>query len=326
MHLTDFDRALLANLHGEAAGCAAVFSSPEARARHAQQYGIEGLLERGVLTPRCSVNVGALGFKSYVAYFSFKPAPPTEIEEAVGVVREHPYVSSLVELSGSFHFACTVLAKDISQALLIYGDISERMKLPWHRKTFVERYLLTVWPLKCASNVGTTEALVFPPAAPQATIDALDHEILKHKARSPLLSHQELSDALNEPLATIDERIKALQAKRIINGCGYVINWEGIEISPTEVSVTVNRIDAALIDALVEFGRRNSLCCSVAGCLGTWDFQFTVLTETPDALHGFTSELWQRFGDFIESLHVTAYSQRLRDESYPFLELAVVMA
>jgi hypothetical protein len=64
----------------------------------------------------------------------------------------------------------------------------------------------------------------------------------------------------------------------------------------------------------------------VAGCLGTWDFQFTVLVEGADALHRFSSEVWQRFGDYIESLHVTAYSRRIRDQSYPFSDLAVVTA
>ncbi len=326
MTLTDYDRALLAKLHGDAVGSVAAFASAEARARHAAQYGLEGLLDRGILIPRCSVNVGVLGFKSYVAYFSFKPAPPSEIEEAIGVVRKHPYVSALVELSGSFHFVCTVLAKDISQALLIYGDISEKTRLPWHRKAFVERYLLTVWPLKSGATTSNSDAIVYPPAAPQVSIDDLDHEILKRKAFNPIVSHQEMAEGLAKPLSLVDERVAVLHAKRVINSCGYVINWEGLGVPPTEVSVTLNRIDAALVDALVEFGRRSPLCCAVAGCLGTWDFQFTVLVEGADALHSFSSEVWQRFGDYIESLHVTAYSRRIRDQSYPFSDLAVVTA
>jgi DNA-binding Lrp family transcriptional regulator len=200
------------------------------------------------------------------------------------------------------------------------------MALPWHRKAFLDRYLLTVWPLKCDAQNRSDCAIVYPPASPQYLIDELDHDILKVKSVNPTISHSELSSALDRPVTEIDQRMEDLHTKRIINSCGFSIDWGRLGIALTEVSVTLNRIDAALIDALVEFGRASSTCHSVAGCLGTWDFQFNVLTESPDTLHRFTSDLWHRFGDFIESLHVTTFTRPLRVESYPFPNLATVLA
>jgi DNA-binding Lrp family transcriptional regulator len=326
MKLSDRDTAILANLSPEGVGSVAAFSSAPTQRSHAAAHQLTQLIDRHCITRSFFIDVGALGFRSYIAYFSFQPALRSEIDAALFAVSRHPYVSWLGELSGSFQYACTVCAKDISQALLIYGSLTNTMKLPWHRKAFVERYLLTTWPLKSGTEQTHPHAVVYPPPSAQVSISEMDHQVLSLKAISPEMPHAEIAQRLSATDIQVGERMQELERTRVITGCCYAVNTSRLGLSHTEISLTLNRIDAALIDMLVNFGREHPRCHSVAGCLGTWDFQFTVLTAHTDDQHRFTSELWQRFGQHIETLHVTSLARELRRNSYPFPNLDAVLA
>ena len=326
MKLSDRDTAILANLSPDGVGSVETFASADKQRSHAAAHELTHLIDRQCITQSCFIDVGTLGFRSYIAYFSFQPALRSEVDAALAAVSRHPYVSWLGELSGSFQYACTVCAKDISQALLIYGSLTNTMKLPWHRKAFVERYLLTTWPLKSGAEQTHPHAIVYPPPSTQVSISDLDHNVLSLKAVSPELPHAEIAKSLSLTEIEVGERMQELQRARVITGCCYAVNTNRLGLAHTEISLTLNRIDAALIDMLVNFGREHPRCRSVAGCLGTWDFQFTVLTTNTDDQHRFTSELWQRFGHHIESLHVTSHARELRSNPYPFPNLDAVLA
>ena len=59
----------------------------------------------------------------------------------------------------------------------------------------------------------------------------------------------------------------------------------------------------------------------VVGSLGSWDFQFNILSSHPAEPQRFMSELWEKHGNVIESLSISGYPGLLKYRTYPFVDL-----
>jgi DNA-binding Lrp family transcriptional regulator len=327
MKFTEKEKAILAGLNSVGTGSLAALADAANLKTHAVRYGLENLLERGILSPFCSIDASTLGFNSYIAYFSLPPTPREEAERALSSIVSHPNVSWIGELSGAFQYGCTVCAKNVYHALALFDEIAVTMKIPWQRKMFAQRTALTFWPLKFFGRDDAQPVCVEYPALPaRCEIDDLDHKILKLKNDSPTMSHSEIARICGQPVSTIAYRIQQLIENKVIIGSWYIINWGRMGIAHSEVSLVLKRLDTSLLKRLVSFGRECRSCYFVVGGVGAWDFQFNVLTEHQDELHRFISDLRTSFGHEIDEVAIHAYTRLFKFSNYPFKDLATVVA
>lgn len=204
MKLNEKERAILSGLNAVGSGSLATLADAANLKTHAVRYGLENLLERGILSPFCSIDPSTLGFNSYIVYFSLPPISKEEVERALSLILSHPNISWIGELSGAFQYGCTVCAKNIHHALALFEEIGTIMRIPWQRKILAQRTRLTLWPLKFFGRGDAPSVYVdYPPRVTRYEIDELDHKILKLKNDSPTMSHSEIARMCGQSLSTI---------------------------------------------------------------------------------------------------------------------------
>lgn len=320
--LTDQERAILAGLDSVGVSSIATLADASSLKAYAVRYGLQNILERDLIIPFCSIDPAAIGFSSFMVYFSLAPAPPAEIEKALSVLASHQNVSWVGELSGSFHYGCTVCARDVLHAMSLVDAITEAMSIPWHRKSFTQRTHLLFWPLKLFSDKkGPSFSITHATRPNPSKIDTLDHIILQAKGESPTISHAEIARIAGTSASTVTYRIEQLIAKGIILGSWYGPNWNNLGVGHSEVSLVLKEISPRFIEELIDFGRHDRGCHYVVGGIGSLDFQFSVISSHPSEIQGFTNKLWERYGNKIESITISAYTRLIKYRTYPFREL-----
>jgi DNA-binding Lrp family transcriptional regulator len=285
------------------------------------RYALQSLLERRLISPFCSIDPAAVGFRSYIIYFSFSPGASVSVESALQALVSHQNVSWVGELSGTFQYGCTVCARDTLHCMSLLERITASMGLRWERKSVAERTHLTFWPLKFFSeNPEASLSISHASRSVRHEIDALDHTILKLKSEDPTLSNSEIGRLSKTPVSTIAHRIEQLSKKKILLGSWYAPNWNNLGIGHSEVSLVLREVSPSLIEELVKFGGRTRSCHYVVGGAGSWDFQFNILSAHPTELQRFTRELWEIYGSRIETVNVSAYTRLIKYSTYPFQE------
>jgi DNA-binding Lrp family transcriptional regulator len=320
--LSEKEVAILAAI--DAVGVTSVAALADATSLKTQsvRYGLQSLLERHLISPFCSIDSAAVGFRSYIVYFSLSPGGTSSVDKALSALASHQNVSWLGELSGTYQYGCTVCARDTPHVMSLLERITAGMGVKWQRKSITERTHLTFWPLKLFSaSTEASLAISYPTRPIQHEIDQLDHAILKLKSEDPTLPTSEIARTSGNPLSTVAHRIEQLFKRGILLGSWYAPNWNNLGIGHSEVSLVLREVAPSLIEELARFGRRTRSCHYVVGGLGSWDFQLNILSSPPTELQRFTRELWEIFGDRIETVNVSAYSRLLKYSTYPFQDL-----
>jgi DNA-binding Lrp family transcriptional regulator len=320
--LTEQDRAVLAGLDSVGVSSISALAEASNLKAHAVRYRLQNLLEQDLLSPFCSIDPAAIGFSSYIVYFSLSSASPADTAEALNTLVSHQNVSWVGELSGSFQYGCTICARDATHAMSLLGQIIVAMGIEWQRKHITQRTHLVFWPLKFFSaDTESSVSIAYPTKPARHEIDELDHLILRHKGENATLSHSEIGRSAGIAPSTIAYRIEQLIEKKIILGSWYAPNWGNLGMGHSEVSLIFREISPSLFDELILFGRRTRSCMYVVGGLGSWDFQFNILSSHPAEPQRFISELWEKFGNKIEDLSISGYTGLLKYRTYPFHEL-----
>ena len=286
------------------------------------RYALESLLERRLISPFCSIDPAAVGFRSYIVYFSLAPGAPSGVDGALQALVSHQNVSWLGELSGAFQYGCTVCARDTVHCMSLFEGMTAGMGVRLERKSMTERTHLTFWPLKFFSESPEASLAVSYATHPlRHQIDPLDHTILKLKSEDPTLSNSEIARLSKSPVSTIVHRVEQLAKKKILLGSWYAPHWNNLGIGHSEVSLVLREVSTSLLEELVRFGGRTKSCHYVVGGAGSWDFQFNILSSHPTELQRFTRELWETYGTRIETVNVSAYTRLLKYSTYPFKDL-----
>lgn len=319
--LTDQERAILAGLDSVGIASIATLADAASLKAYTVRYGLQNILERGLIGPFCSIDPAAIGFTSFMVYFSLHPAPAAKIQKALNVLISHQNVSWVGELSGPFQYGFTVCARDTYHAMRLIDAITEKMSIPWQAKSFTHRTHLIFWPLKLFSEgTGPSFTVTYPLTPIRTEIDQLDHIILQAKGGDPTISHSELARRAGAAQSTITYRIEQLISKGVILGSWYGPNWNQLGIGHSEVSLVLKEVSPRLLEELVSFGRQDRSCHFVVGGVGSLDFQFSVLSSHPSEIQRFTSELWERYGHKIDSINISAYTRLLKYCTYPFVD------
>jgi DNA-binding Lrp family transcriptional regulator len=286
------------------------------------RYALQSLLERRLISPFCSIDPAAVGFRSYIVYISLSPGASSSVESALQALASHQNVSWVGELSGAFQYGCTICARDTFHFMSLLERIAVDMGVRWERKSVTERTHLTFWPLKFFSENPETSLSISHSSHPvRHEIDLLDHTVLKLKSEDPTLSNSEIARLSKSPVSTIVHRVEQLSKKKILLGSWYAPNWNNLGIGHSEVSLVLRDVSSSLIEELVRLGGRTRSCHYVVAGAGSWDFQFNILSSHPTELQRFTRELWETFGSRIETINVSAYTRLLKYSTYPFQKL-----
>ena len=320
--LTEQDHAILAGLDAVGVTSIAALADAAKLKSHAVRYRLQNLLDRNLLSPFCSVDPAAIGFRSFIVYFSLSSAPAATTERALNTLVDHQNVSWVGELSGAFQYGFTVCARDATHAMSLLGDIANSMGVEWQRKHVTQRTHLIFWPLKFFSvDTESSVSIVYPLNPTSHHIDQLDHLILRAKGENAILSHSEIGRMAGIAPTTIAYRIEQLVEKGIVLGSWYSPNWGNLRMGHSEVSLILRRVSPQVVDELIRFGRHTRSCMYVVGGLGSWDFQFNILSSHPAEPQRFMSELWEKHGNVIESLSISGYTGLLKYRTYPFVDL-----
>lgn len=292
---------------------------------HSVRYILDRLKSSNAIRPLCSINPFGLGFHMFTVYFSVKLLSATEEVRIIKVLTEHQHVSWVAEFSGEYQYGCGVYARNLEQALTLFGEMKREMNVEWFGKAFTQQTSIFVWPLKYFAASSETSYCIY--AAPDLSLyraDETDHHILRMKSIDGDISNSLLARKLGLPESTISYRVQKMEKAKVINATGSIMDWQVLGLSQYNIVVTLRDLDNTVRKSLVEFGRKHPLCSCVIPCAGSWDFEFNIFARHQREMRTFTSELWQIFGDRIISVKAIPNAGDLKWQSYPFRDFSAI--
>lgn len=147
-----------------------------------------------------------------------------------------------------------------------------------------------------------------------AELDKLDLKILNILLAKGNIGYKEMAKEIGTTMGTVHNRIKALQAEKVLNGFKPVIDSKqlGFEISVI-ISITIK--GGHLEDVEKKYARHKNVCC-VYDTTGGFDSMIIAKFRKTSELNAFVKRLMAE--DFVERTNTNLVLNIVKESSTPF--------
>ncbi|MCB0337833.1 MAG: Lrp/AsnC family transcriptional regulator, partial [Bdellovibrionales bacterium] len=149
-------------------------------------------------------------------------------------------------------------------------------------------------------------------------IDETDHEILRALSSNTNLSNPEYARLLGMKLSTFDYRLNILTQKGIFHGFVNGIDVTLLGYTYYKVIIHSKNVSKKFRDELQNYARPHPNINNVIACVGSWDFEIGIEVNSPHNLPTITTEIEERFSDYLVSVRVIPTFKYHKLRNYPF--------
>ena len=242
---------------------------------HSCRHALDRMLGRGIISRRVVVNPARLGYRIFGLWFSLAPRTSAESSKIVKFLKASPQISYLGEFSGEYEWRIDILARSLTEADEVIGQIS-RM----NEDVFSDRRLTLLmsvydFPLKALSRKERRPtATQVDLESPEIRLHEMDIKILRELTADGSQSQAALARKLGMPASTLTFRINQLREKEVI--VGYHLLPEVETLRDYEVSFRLHRIRLRHLGSevrarLLEFCASDPSVHGLTQCIGDSD-------------------------------------------------------
>lgn len=319
MKLTDTAKRLLVSMQLKAdlsfKDVAALLNCREHTARRAAAE-----IERsGYFIRKASLNLSRLGYTEYNIYLSFNSDNLAQRDAIIAALLRMRGVKWVLEVTSGYDLLVGFAARSPSEVTAFFEDVYESKGGFLLAKTvlavvsyhyFGRRYLV-------ATN-GENRSLDSEDTGSTASVDEIDHKILRGLTHIGYQSVAQLERRLKIPASTIRLRIKRLSRLGVIVGMTYNL----VRI-PTGVHVYRAHIHTrgggrGFLASLKKFARTDPGVVYIVKTLGPWDFELQYETENPSSVAQLGRKLVQAIGGQVLKVNIVPVVAIPKAASYPF--------
>jgi len=286
---------------------------------HTIRYCVQRGLERGLLIPRCFVNLNLLGYNQYEIFFSTSSEKKQARSELLKALTESEKVSWIGEVGGDFQYGINICARSLCEVMDFLESFSSRFGQIFLEKQIALRISLDYFGNKYfSSKKRAKKSLSYCVTDSRVQIDEVDHKILSTTMDLTHRSRRKLAQQTSLPLSTLEYRIKKLERAGVIVGYYYLINPAQIGIQSFLLLVGLKGVSAHFKQVFYKFCSEHPNIVVFIHNLGSWDFELVVEVEDSRFITTITQDLYDNFGSYLQFVKVLPYFGISKIVEYPF--------
>jgi DNA-binding Lrp family transcriptional regulator len=155
-------------------------------------------------------------------------------------------------------------------------------------------------------------------------LDQKDHEVLSALSNLSYLNLQTVARFLSMPPATLQYRVERLEKAGVIKGHYYVMDPKLFNETPICLQVKARVLTKKEKSTLQAFCRVHPRIAVISFLLGDHGFEVYTLVREQKQAYQVIADLSAKFGDAIESIHMTPQISFAKYSLYPFKNLATL--
>ncbi len=302
LRLSEKDQCVLSAIEHRARASVPELRKITGLREHVLRHHVHQLKARGVLVGRVPViDPAAFGITEYVVYCVLSAMRKQHREKILQTLRDEARVMWLSEVGGDYHYGIEVGATHIAQAQSFLVAVSKKFGDPLHSKSFATMLRFSAFGRKYLGRLGGP-ILCYGANRPNVQLDAMDSLILKSISSGDYESLRALAGTLKISASTLERRVAALEEKRVIVGYLWRMNPNLLGIQRYKLQIILRGVIGNIADRLFAFCEKHPHIANLGEFLGAWDFELGVEISSPSELSELSRELFDRFGNEIESV------------------------
>lgn len=240
---------------------------------------LEKLSKNVLLHTSAVVDLSALGYFTYHAFFVINDDNMEKRNEFITHLVNHPNTKSLVEYTDRWELEWVVVARDIRE----FDELIMRLTTQFS-SLIVEKTKLAVIKGYKSTSIAERDIRNLKPAK-QHDVDATDLQLLSllhSNARAP---SYELGEKLNLTANAIRYRIKKLEDSGLIRYFTATVNLNALGYHYHTVGIIFRSLSASEEAKFQEFVRQQRFIIRAVKVLGHWDVLLTIISDTIRHFH-----------------------------------------
>jgi DNA-binding Lrp family transcriptional regulator len=285
-------------------------------------YRLKQLEKKGIIVNYMTfMNTAKLGFANYTIYAKFQNVTKTEQQRILDRLKMEDHVTWIAEFCGRFDVVFAILERSImrfqerfTKIMSEYNAVLKDFTVITnaHLIQFQREYLLD-------KKVKVTNAPSFGADEPIATLDALDHAILRrlgNRARSSVL---QLASDIKQPPSTVRSRLHRLEQERIIVGYGAQIDIKELGYQTYKLFIVAHNLTQEKKRRFSAYCRQHPHIIFYVEVVGRWNFEINYELEDQQQLRDEIIELRSAFSDIIVDIEsIVLLNTYVKYNHYPF--------
>lgn len=319
MLLNEKQRRIVSSVQLQAQAPVSAIARETGYREHTVRYCLEDLKSRGILDGFAFINPYPLGYTQYRIYFSRTPETKVSKQKLLEALVSSPRTAWVAEFGGDFQYGVSLYAKRITEVDTFFSDLSAKCGGKFYEKSFALPVSWTSYRCKyLSSHKSAVECLSGGGNAAEASIDELDHRILRAISGPAVASRVKIARELGIPVTTLDYRIKRLEKRGVIVGYAYRVNARACGLQMFALMVYTRNPSPEFTTQISRFAAEHPHVTNFTHCMGSWDYELRI--EVPEAREasGISQELHDRFGDNVSNVKILTSFETLKASTYPF--------
>ena len=288
---------------------------------HVARNALRYLTDLELLKPYLHLNLLSSGYSLYVIYFTTHSAAQSTRLRVAGLLAKSDKTVWAAEFAGQFQYGFGLLASSIHEVNTILAALAEAGG-GISSKSVTVRTKVESLPMHFFANSASKSLVMTEESlAREIPLSPIDHQVLYALSHADSFSLTNAAKLANMPISSLKYNVNRLERLGIIRGISYKFNYEKFGLNLYKIIISARGIDLALEEGLREFAFNNRATSVFIRCLGSWDFEVTVIGQSSQDIFDYAQRLNDRFGIRIQRFEIMNCCKDYKCVDYPFKRL-----
>lgn len=251
--------------------------------------------ERLIVTRRIYLNPYLLGWTNFAVYLVLAADGAASDSPLRLFLAKQKRISWIAEFGGEYHLAFSIAARHISEVSRFLERIAEQFPDSVSRKEISVRTEIRTFPRKFLNAEAASGVELLQGGIENTQLDEIDARVLRAAGSPGFESFRRLAERAGISSSTFDRRLKALEAKKVIEGFYYILDPGLFQMQEYRLLLSVPSAKPKLNERLLAEARRHPNIRKWIRCVGSWDYELEINVRSSRDASALVSELRKKF-------------------------------
>ncbi|HLC46738.1 MAG TPA: Lrp/AsnC family transcriptional regulator [Candidatus Nanoarchaeia archaeon] len=286
------------------------------------KYTLTNLEKEGIVrAPHCIFDYSYLGLLLFRVYFKGGYISENDKLGIIKKLSEHPYVTSIYELTGEFDLALEFIAPNPSR-------FNKELKTAANLIPTLNNYKIIlnvvthVYPrqyLPKSKELGAAEKPEIIVGGDRAVDSFTKNEldVMKQLLMRPKMRRTAMAKVTRLNIKTVTSVVRQLQKRKIIKGFKYAIDANALGFEKARLFLNLHNISKEREAQLLGFLLRTPEVVQVHKTVGDWEMEIDIETLDKNRMRYLIILIREEFKDIIESFNLIEFYQYYKRSYLP---------
>lgn len=287
------------------------------------QYRIDRLVKTGIIKNFfTSIDFYKLGYINLGIYVNYQYYTPDIEKNIINYFINSKQAWFIANIQGKFDLIVLFSVNNMNQFFSFWKQTLRRFRFYFQNALisfFTKTYYLPISYLIEEEDMSQRLKHELVDGGTTVEIDETDKAILRHislNSRKPII---DIADDLNTSSTTIANRIKKLEAMKVING--YRINIDYLKLGLQLFNVHFNLKNYDKLYQILSYVKRNPYLISVSEVIDDCDLSLNYHSKNFNELHFIIKDIYDKFPDDIKNHMTFSYPEIYKQDYNPKFDL-----